>query len=209
MTTEYVIFAEYYYKRLYDYYNDEDKNYTINKYLLKKFKNLLTDKINKNELLNIKFEKTGIKFLYLSTNQKIIKTIKKINKNKLDNSFIFIRIKNGFEKYFYFKDDIKGFNDYFNKIVFCDKDYYNKDTSDYFKCHTFICAYFDINKYYQDLILSGLNQEEMKNKFINNLNDIISFSFNGSFDNIKINNIDINDIIDDNYNDIDNPNIYY
>lgn len=209
MTTEYVIFAEYYYKRLYDYYNDEDKNYTINKYLLKKFKNLLTDKINKNELLNIKFEKTGIKFLYLSTNQKIIKTIKEINKNKLDKSFIFIRIKNGFEKYFYFKDDIKGFNDYFNKIVFCNKDYYNKDTSDYFKCYTFICAYFDINKYYQDLILSGLNQEEMKNKFINNLNDIISFSFNGSFDNIKINNIDINDIIDDDYNDIENPNIYY
>jgi len=49
----------------------------------------------------------------------------------------------------------------------------------------------------------------MKNKFINNLNDIISFSFNGSFDNIKINNVDINDIIDDDYNDIDNLNIYY
>lgn len=57
-----------------------------------------------------------------------------------------------FEKYFYFKDDnfyfkddIKGFNDYFNKIVFCDKDYYNKETNDYFECYTFICTYFDIN----------------------------------------------------------------
>jgi len=30
-----------------------------------------------------------------------------------------------------------------------------------------------MNKYYQDLILSDLSIEEMKTKFINNINDII------------------------------------
>ena len=143
MTTEYIMFIEYYYKCINDYIFDHD-DITINKFLFKKFKNLLIDKINKNDFLNIKFEETGIKYLYMTNNSKIIKIIKEIDKDNLKNSYIFIKIKKGFEKYFYFKYDIKGFDDYFNKIVFCDKKYYNKNTSNYFECYQFICAYFDM-----------------------------------------------------------------
>ena len=103
MYTEFMLCIEFFYKcdfdRNYPIEDDDNIINTVNEYILYKYKNKITNKINKEELLNILFEETDIKYLYITGNQTIIKVIKELEKDN-DNllyPFIFIKIKDEYK----------------------------------------------------------------------------------------------------------------
>lgn len=173
---------------------------TIYDYLLDKFKNKLTIKINKDDLLQVKFDSIDgegpvYNKLYYTSDQKIIQIIKELEnyqdkiiyynnednhdfyKNKNKDNFIFVNIKNEFIKYIKINIDIDCFEDSITKIKLPSDGWRIKDNGDYYECSSYVYVILDLNKYYQDLILSELTQEEMKNKFINKKEDFIEIYF--------------------------------
>ena len=133
MSTEYIICKKPY----------SEKN-TINLYLINKYKNKLTNIINENDFLQVKFEQIkGLYNFYMCDNQQFIKFIRKNEPNnyKSENSYIFITIQDKFKKYltfyifdYYDLDNINTIillkNDYFI-------DYYNNEDNQY--TSDFIC----------------------------------------------------------------------
>ena len=86
---------------------------------------------------------------------------------------MFIKIKNEIVNYISFDIDLDCFYDTITKIKLPTDKWLIKDEGNYYSCVPYVYVNFDINKYYQDLILSGLTQEEMKNKFINKKEDFL------------------------------------
>ena len=180
MTTEYMICSEYS-KSVNDLKYFEDIE-TIYEYFVYKYDHMFTDIISEEKFNNIKFETThgdGLvyKKLYYTTNELLINFVKQVEiiKRTYNEPFIFITVKNEFIKYVSFSIDLACFHSSIYKVPLS-LDYDIKDTSDYFECSPIVYLIFDINKYYQDLILSSLSQDEMKNKFINSSKDYIVFT---------------------------------
>ncbi len=171
MATEYMICVSY-----------ED---TIYECLLNRYGKKLLNKIDKNELFNINFEQiisycVDIPDLYLTDNPKLISIIKELEQdnNVWFEDIIFVEIKDEFKKYITF--DMGCIECTINRLnttlLFkCTYDEFEDifKYRDEYVYHDFIRATLDINKYYQDLITSGLSVNEMKNKFIINIYDII------------------------------------
>ena len=165
----------------------------FNEFLIFKYRKRITDKIDKNKLLQIPYKVNTINSysypisnlsgddykLYIYDNKELIQIIKDLEKDnyELYKEFAFVKIQDKYKQYIYFKYDSISYTDLtLNQVIL--KEYYQSYSSfeDGYKSHddiNYISVIFDMNKYYQDLILSGLSIEEMKTKFINNINDII------------------------------------
>jgi len=172
MSTEYIICRKLY----------SDKN-SINQYLINKYKNKLTDIINKDEFLKINFEQIkGLSDAYMCSDQRFIQFIRK---NEPDNykelkNYIFITIQDKFKKYIKFNvfscynlDELSTSIILMNNYVMDD---YNDEDNSFDE--SIISVKIDINNYYKDLILNSDNIDDIKNNIILNINDIIRYDFN-------------------------------
>ena len=166
---------------------------TFNEFLIKKYKNKLTPKFNKKDILNINFEKIEIDIgryyyhndLYITNNKRFIQFIRKIEKHnfELENPYIFIRFENKFKKYITFNvadiininDDykltynIRFTNEYLDQLLYEDGAYDEVP---------FVYASININKYYKDLITNNKNNDTIKSNIINDIHKILKFDFN-------------------------------
>ena len=171
-------------------------NINAKEYLIKKYGTKLTSIISEDELSKIEFNCVDIyggDYIYNTTDSNLIDTIKLLErKNKFSfNDFTFITINNKFIKYVSF--DFKSIADCISCMMRYDilckcpfklykQCYSNYDEATIYKYYldqNFLCININVNKYYEDLLLSGIKISDLHNYLIDNIKeDIISYEVN-------------------------------
>jgi len=177
MTTEYLII---------NCYLSEIQSYkNLNEFFIDRYGNKLLKKINKDKILTLKYNL--IKCWYLNnyiiySDQKFVKIIKPFLKNDVElyitNNVTFVKIKNNITKYIIFNVCKNALCNNINiKIQFKYINYYD-DIRDYKNSLKYdLYLSFDINRYYQDLILNNSNKTEMTKYFIKSIDALIEFDY--------------------------------
>ena len=162
-------------------------------YLIEKYKNKLTDKINKENLLKVKFKHIEIEEhpdLEITKDKELINTIKELENDNIPilNGFIFLKIREDvaecIDDYItFYVCCLYGINYINNTIIFkCSVDNFIKYNEDVislnemleeYMTYEFISATINIDKYYNSFFESGVPIE--KNDWIDDMSKIIIY----------------------------------
>jgi len=169
--------------------------HNIYEYLLEKYKNKLTDKINKENFLKVKFKHIDLSEkehpdLYITKNKAIINIIKELEKDNIPilNGFIFLKIRKDVAEYIdeyiifnferlnninyknntiIFKCSVNNFIKYFKDVILL------KYMLEEYMNYDFVCATIDLDEYYKSIFECGLNIT--KDEWINDMTNIIIY----------------------------------